>query len=98
MTDTWVRATVVYACAEQQWVIDVTLPSPATLRDAFDRSGLAELCPELKTQGLEFGLFHRRRDPSAAVRDGDRIEVYRPLLLDPMAARRLRAQRAKRAR
>lgn len=88
------EVSVVYARADRQWVVKVALQAPATLQDAFERSGLRDLCPEFAGQLPELGIFHRRRDPDTLLRDGDRVEVYRPLLLDPMEARRLRARRA----
>lgn len=65
----------------------LTLPAGSTLADALRVSGLfgAE-APE----GLAFGIWGRRQPVSAVLRDGDRVEVYRPLTVDPKEARRLR--------
>jgi len=85
------QATVVYARPDQQWVVPVELPAGATLGEAVERSGLLRLCPELAGAALELGVFHRRCAPQAALRDGDRVEIYRPLQIDAKQARRLRA-------
>jgi putative ubiquitin-RnfH superfamily antitoxin RatB of RatAB toxin-antitoxin module len=87
------RATVVLALPERQWVVEVALAPGATLGEAVQRSGLLAHCPApAEAGGLPpIGLCHRRRDPQTPLRDGDRIEIYRALRIDPMEARRLRA-------
>lgn len=91
-----IRATVVYARPDRQWVVELVLPAGATLADAVRAAGLEAQCPELAALRAEVGVFHRRLPPHSAVRDGDRIELYRPLQIDPKEARRLRASGARR--
>lgn len=86
------RATVVYCARERQWVVDVDLPAGSTLRDAVIASGLPAQAPELDIGALDLGVYNRLREPEEPVRDGDRIEIYRPLALDPKEARRIRAE------
>lgn len=86
-----IRATVVYASEQRQWAVGVELEPGATVQVAIERSGLLEALPQLRSQPLEVGIFHRRCGMDAPVRDGDRIEIYRPLQIDPKEARRLRA-------
>lgn len=90
-----VQVSVVYAQPDKQWVISLCLPAGARIIDAFEQSGLREQVADLALGLPEFGLFHRRQVPERVLRDGDRIEIYRPLYLDPMAARRLRAEKAR---
>lgn len=85
------RATVVYARPDRQWELPVQLPAGATLRDAVQACGLLALAPELDGEHLDLGVYNRRQRADAPLREGDRVEVYRPLRLDPMTARRLRA-------
>jgi putative ubiquitin-RnfH superfamily antitoxin RatB of RatAB toxin-antitoxin module len=87
-----VRATVVYARPDRQWELPVQLSDGATLRDAVQCSGLLALAPELDGAPLDLGVYNQRSRADALLREGDRVEVYRPLLVDPMIARRLRAQ------
>jgi putative ubiquitin-RnfH superfamily antitoxin RatB of RatAB toxin-antitoxin module len=54
-------------------------------------SGLLEKHPGLDARKI--GIYGKLVDPGAALRDGDRVEIYRPLLLDPKEARRRRAAR-----
>ncbi len=86
------RATVVYARPERQWVIEIALPEGATLADALRESGLLASCPELAATPPVLGLAHRRLAAHTPLRNGDRVEVYRPLQIDPKEARRLRAR------
>ena len=91
------RVTVIFALPDRQWCQSVDLEPGATVRHAIEVSGLCELVPELQGQAIEAGIFHRRCSQDALLRDGDRVEIYRPLLIDPKDARRLRA-RGKRVR
>jgi len=90
--DPHLRATVVYCAHERQWIVDVDLPAGSTLRDAVVASGLPAQAPELDVAALDLGVFNRLRQPEEPVRDGDRIEIYRPLAIDPKEARRIRAE------
>ena len=90
-----IRVTVVYAQPQRQWLQPVELPSGATVQLAIERSGVLQLIPELHLEAIEVGIFHRRCGLDALLRDGDRVEIYRPLRLDPKEARRLRAARNK---
>jgi uncharacterized protein len=89
-----VHATVVYARPDRQWVIELELEPGTTLGEAFERSGLRQACPELATGLPPMGVFHRPYPPDTPVEDGERIEIYRPLQIEPMAARLLRGRRA----
>lgn len=91
-----IRVTVVYARPQRQWSQPVQLPSGATVQMAVERSGLLKAIPDLRLETIEVGIFHRRCGLDALLRDGDRVEIYRPIQLDPKDARRLRAARSKR--
>jgi putative ubiquitin-RnfH superfamily antitoxin RatB of RatAB toxin-antitoxin module len=88
---------VVYARAERQELIAVKLPAGSSVQDALAASGLLERFPEIEPgRPGRFGIFGRPVAPSATLRDGDRVEIYRPLVSDPKETRRRRAQRQKR--
>ena len=80
------RVEVVYALAQRQQVIELELPRGATVQDALERSGIA-------AAGLKTGIFGKPCTTAARLREGDRVELYRPLLADPKQARRQRARR-----
>lgn len=86
---------VCYATPEQQWLIPVTLEQGATVQQAIVASGILSLCTELILSELVVGIFSRKCDLATTLREGDRVEIYRPLLLDPKQARLLRAKRKK---
>jgi hypothetical protein len=86
------RATVVYCGRDRPWIVDVEVPQGSTLRDAVVASGLPQHVPGLDCAVLDLGVFNELRKPDEPVRDGDRIEVYRPLAIDPKEARRIRAE------
>ena len=84
-----IRVEVVYALPEGLKTAMVTLQNGATVRDALAASGLAEL------SGGRVGIFGKRVTEDTALADGDRVEIYRALAMDPKEARRLRAKRAR---
>jgi len=88
-----VHAVVVYALPQRQWSAAVALAPGSTVAMAIEAAGLIEAFPELLGRALEAGIFNRVCSPGHVVRDGDRIEIYRPLQIDPKQARRLRARR-----
>jgi putative ubiquitin-RnfH superfamily antitoxin RatB of RatAB toxin-antitoxin module len=74
-----------------EWTM--TLPEGATARDAIAASGLAQACPGIDWRACGIGIWGRKAGAEHVLRDGDRVEVYRPLLVDPKLARRERFQR-----
>ena len=87
------RVTVAYACPERQWEIVLQVSAYANVALCIRRSGILETCPELKLEGMKIGIYSRKVGLDTVVKEGDRIEIYRPLLINPMEARRLRAQK-----
>ncbi|GAB3788554.1 RnfH family protein [Dyella agri] len=69
----------------------VSLPAGSTAMQAVEASGLLQQLPVEARDPLRLGIFSRRVDADQVLRDGDRVEIYRSLALDPMAARRRRA-------
>ena len=80
------RVEVVYALAEAQRIVTVELQHPATAMDAVVASGLPG-------DGLSLGIFGKRVKSGQPLKDGDRVEILRPLLEDPKEGRRRRAKR-----
>ena len=71
----------------REWQLD--LPPGATVTDALHASGLQQLLAE-RPEGLVLGIWGRKARPQQRLRENDRVEVYRALLVDPKAARRER--------
>jgi putative ubiquitin-RnfH superfamily antitoxin RatB of RatAB toxin-antitoxin module len=78
--------------------VELELPAPATAWDAVRASGALDRWPALAGEPPSIGVWGRVTSPDAALRDGDRVELYRPLAADPQQARRLRATKARRPR
>ncbi len=79
---------VVYATLERQTVVRLTLPSPVTAREAVVQSGLQARHPGIALDQLPLGVFGEVVPPERLLQDGDRVELYRPLAIDPREARR----------
>jgi len=85
------RVQVAYATPARQEVIEVTLPAGATIEDAIRRSGILARCPEIDLARNRVGIYGEAARLQDPVRDGDRVEIYRPLQADPKEIRRARA-------
>ena len=84
---------VAYAEPDSQIIVSLTLPAGTSAGEAVERSGLLDRFP-IEWPGADIGVFGRPVTPGTALDDGDRVEIYRPLTIDPRSARRLRAARA----
>jgi hypothetical protein len=82
---------VVFARPGLCWRWRGQLPTGARVRDAVLASGFVEAHPEVPWQ-QSVGVFAATVDPDHELEQGDRVEIYRPLVCDPMEARRRRAQ------
>lgn len=87
------KVEVVYALRQHADTVSVSLPAGATVRDALVASGVLERHPEIRLEKQAFGIFGRRAPLEARLSPGDRVEVYRALVIDPKEARRRRAAR-----
>lgn len=87
-----IRVSVVYALPDRVLQKELSLASGSTVADAIAESGLAQAIPQAES-GLKFGIFSQATAAHTLLRDGDRVEVYRPLQIDPKQARRKRALR-----
>ncbi len=92
MTSDLITIEVAFGTAEQQEVIRLTVPMGTTLIEAVKQSGIRSRFPALDLDTLPKGVFGEHREHAYLVREGDRIEIYRPLQKDPKEARRIRAQ------
>jgi putative ubiquitin-RnfH superfamily antitoxin RatB of RatAB toxin-antitoxin module len=70
--------------------VQLALPSGATVLDALSQSGLLQRHAGIDVAAARIGVWSKLRALDHVLRDRDRVEVYRPLLVDPKEARRLR--------
>ncbi|UXY14056.1 RnfH family protein [Chitiniphilus purpureus] len=85
-----VQVEVVYAQARVQRLVPLTLPGGSTAGHAIQASGLLADFPEIDLARNAIGIFSRPCRLDTVLRDGDRVEIYRPLIADPKEARRQR--------
>lgn len=83
-----IRVQVVTAFPRKESVVAVELPEGATVQDALSKAGV-------KFDPRRLGIFGEPVTPHARLADGDRVEIYRPLEIDPKEARRRRAKLAR---
>jgi len=82
---------VAFALAKEQFLESVIVPDGATVADAIRRSGLARQFPGIEFDELQAGIWGKPVDRARTLRAGERVELYRPLEIDPREARRLKA-------
>lgn len=89
--------TVSVAYSPRAGVVDevvLSLPRGATLIEAIRASGLLERHAEIDLAQAKLGIWGRVQAGDTALRERDRVEVYRPLIVDPKEARRLRYRKS----
>ena len=85
---------VVYVALDKTAVhLTLTLQSGATVIDALNASELFTTHPE--TKGLPVGIYAKQVSLDAVLKEGDRLEIYRPLVLDPKENRRKKARKVR---
>ncbi|WP_090546922.1 RnfH family protein [Paraburkholderia caballeronis] len=87
---------VCYALPDAQTLIAVELPAGATVQQAIDASGMLARHPEIDLAKQKVGVFGKIRPLDATLADHDRVEIYRPLIVDPKAARQRRVDKTRR--
>ena len=90
------RIEVVYAAPERQARYALELPDRATVRDAIEASGVCADFPAIDLAANRVGIYGKLAALETTLRDRDRVEILRPLAIDPKEARRRRAARGKR--
>ncbi len=90
-----INVEVVFALADRQELLTVAIASGATASEAIDESGIARKFPDQALSACRLGIWGRLIDGGQVLQDGDRIEIYRPLIIDPRAARRQLAAEGK---
>ena len=89
-----IKVEVVYALPEKQYLLKVRLAQGSTVEQAIAASGILELRTDIDLAKNKVGIFSRPVKLADAVNDGDRVEIYRPLIADPKELRRQRAEKA----
>ena len=87
---------VVYALADKQKLLRLSLPYGTTVRQAAEQSGMAVHFPGLDLASSPLGIFGKAvaKPEERVLEDGERVEIYRPLIADPKEVRKQRAAKA----
>ena len=86
--DEWLCIEVVFALRDRQELVTVRLPNGATVADAIEQSSIQSAFPEWNLSECAVGIWGRLAERGQRLRQGDRVEIYRPLTMDPRDARR----------
>jgi putative ubiquitin-RnfH superfamily antitoxin RatB of RatAB toxin-antitoxin module len=91
-----IRVEVAYATPARQILLGIEVPPDCTVAEAIELSGIREAFPEMDPVPAAVGIFSRKVALDHKLQDGDRVEIYRPLLVDPREMRKQRAQKRRR--
>lgn len=84
---------VTHARPEKQVLLRLQVPAGSTVANVIEASGITREFPGLQVDPKRLGIFSQKTSLEAVVREGDRVEIYRPLIADPKESRRRRAAR-----
>lgn len=93
-----VNIEVVYGLPHKQVLLSLKVPADTTILNCIKMSGIVTHFPEIKPDEAAVGIFSRPEKLETLIKQGDRIEIYRPLTADPKEMRKLRAEKAKQAK
>ncbi len=89
---------VAYATSVGQSLIELKVPCGTTLIEAIRLSGITQQYPEIDLKNSVKGIFSRVVDDDQVLQEHDRVEIYRPLKVDPKEARRQRAMKGQKVK
>jgi uncharacterized protein len=96
MSSAMLTVEVCYALPGAQTLCAVDLPAGATVQQAIDASGILARHPEIDLKVQKIGIYGKVKPLDAPLADHDRVEIYRPLIVDPKMARQRRVDKTRR--
>lgn len=91
-----INVEVAYAKADNQRIVNLQVEDGCNALQAAEQSGIAQIFPEIDLTAVDMGVFGKVVKPAQYIlRDGDRVEIYRPLIADPKEVRKARAAKIK---
>lgn len=91
-----INVEVAYAMPAMQKILKLSVPKGTTARQAAKQSNITDFFPEVDLDQSPMGIFGKSVKPDEyELREGDRVEIYRPLLIDPKEIRKARAAKIK---
>lgn len=95
MAESLITVEVVFARPDEQALEQLHVPADATVESVIRQSGLLKRFPEIDLSINKVGIFGKATTLTSPLSEGDRIEIYRPLIADPKEARKKRAAEGK---
>jgi putative ubiquitin-RnfH superfamily antitoxin RatB of RatAB toxin-antitoxin module len=89
------RVEVAYARADEQVLLEVQVAAGTTVEGAIEASGILQRFPEIDLTAQKVGVYGKLARLDTVLREGDRVEIYRPLIADPKEVRKKRAAEGK---
>ena len=86
---------IAYALPEEQVIINIKVPTIFNVQQAIEKSGIQKKFPCIDLSKNKVGIFGKKTTLDHVLKNRDRIEIYRPLILDPKEMRRKRAAKKK---
>ncbi len=83
-----------YALPDKQTLLSFSVKPDTPIQQAIEQSGILQLHPEIDLAHNKVGIWYKTVKLDTSLKDGDRIEIYRPLIADPKEVRKRRAQKA----
>lgn len=90
-----IQVEVVYGLPRHQSLLTLSVDQGLDIEAVIKASGILDLHPEIDLFSNKVGIWNKSKRLTELVRENDRIEIYRPLIADPKAVRRRRAEEAK---
>jgi uncharacterized protein len=84
---------VVYASEDKQHIAVIKIAKGSHIEQAIQASDILKIFPEIDLRTQKVGVFGQIRQLHEVLEDGDRIEIYRPLIIDPKEMRRKKIQK-----
>jgi putative ubiquitin-RnfH superfamily antitoxin RatB of RatAB toxin-antitoxin module len=86
---------VAYAMPDEQVILSIKVPTKSDVKQAIEKSGIQIKFPSIDLSKNKVGIFGKKTTLDHVLKNRDRIEIYRPLILDPKEMRRKRAAKKK---
>ena len=93
-----IHVEVAYALPDEQSILPLQVPAGTSVFEAARRSGITDKFEGIDLDNAKFGIFGKVVAPTQVLNDGERVEIYRPLIADPKEVRKARAARVKERR
>ena len=87
---TQMKVEVAFAREDKQQILELMVNQGSTVEQAIEQSGILTLFPEIDLNVNKVGIFGKLGKKTAELKEGDRVEIYRPLIADPKEVRRKR--------